>query len=111
MELDFLPESRTLVVKIDCELDHHTSETVRRRVDNEIQRIMPKKLIFDFSGVNFMDSSGIGVIMGRYKSIQRANGTAAMVNIRPEVKRVFDISGVTKVIRHYSSIKQALENM
>lgn len=111
MDLEFLPENRTLIVRINCEMDHHTSETIRRRVDGEIQRLSPQKLVFDFSGVSFMDSSGIGVIMGRYKNIQRTNGTAVMVNVKPEVRKVFEISGVTKLIPQYDNIKQALQNM
>ena len=111
MELDFFPDSRTLIVKIDCELDHHTSESLRRRVDNEIQRVMPKMLVFDFSKVNFMDSSGIGVILGRYKNIERANGTAAMIHVKPEINRVFEISGLTKIIKQYDSVQKAIENM
>ncbi len=111
MELEFMTESRTLVVKIDCELDHHASEAIRRKVDAEIQRLTPRKVVFDFSGVSFMDSSGIGVIMGRYKNIKRANGTAVMVNVRPEVKRVLEISGVTKLIPQYENLDQALQNM
>lgn len=111
MNLEFISESRTLIVSIDCELDHHASETVRRRVDGELQRLMPQKVIFDFSGVSFMDSSGIGVIMGRYKNIQRANGTAIMVNVKPEIKKVFEIAGITKLIPQYDNINQALKNM
>ena len=111
MNLEFIEEKRTLIIKIDCELDHHTSEAIRRRVDGEIQRLEPKKLIFDFSGVNFMDSSGIGVIMGRYKNIQRVKGIAIMVNVKPEVKKVFDIAGITKIIPQYDNINQALQSM
>lgn len=111
MELEFLAESRTLVVRIECELDHHTSEAVRRKVDNEIQRLAPRKVVFDFLGVSFMDSSGVGVIMGRYKNIVRTNGAAAMINVRPEIRKVFEISGVTKIIPQYDNIKQAVQSM
>lgn len=111
LELEFLKENKTLIVRLNCELDHHTSETVRRRVDNDIQRYAPKRLIFDFSGVRFMDSSGIGVIMGRYKNVQRANGTTIMVNVRPEVNKVFEISGIKKLIPQYDNVNQALQSM
>ena len=111
MKLEFLPESRTLIVKIDCEIDHHTSETIRRKVDGEIQRLTPRKVIFDFSGVSFMDSSGIGVIMGRYKNVQRVNGATIMVNVKPAVNKVFEISGITKLIPQFDNINQALESM
>lgn len=111
MEIEFLPENRAMIVRIDCELDHHTSEAIRRKVDGGIQRWLPKKVIFDFSGVSFMDSSGIGLIMGRYKNIRRINGSTVIVNVKPEVKRVFEISGITKLIPQYDNIKQALQSM
>ena len=111
MKIEFLQESRTLIVKIDCEIDHHTSETIRRKVDAEIQRLIPQRVIFDFSGVSFMDSSGIGVIMGRYKNVKRVNGATIMVNVKPAVKKVFEISGITKLIPQYDSINQALQSM
>jgi stage II sporulation protein AA (anti-sigma F factor antagonist) len=111
MQTEYITQSKTLVVRLNGELDHHTSEMVRRRVDGDIQRLAPRRVIFDFSGLKFMDSSGIGVIMGRYKNIQRSNGIAAMVNVRPEVKKVFDISGVTKLIPQFDNIDQALKSI
>lgn len=111
MEIKYLKESKILVVKIDGEIDHHTCEDIRKKVDNEMQKYMPNGIIFDFSKVKFMDSSGIGVIIGRYKNMQRLNGKAAMVNVRPEVKRIFEISGLFKIIPLYDSLEQAISGM
>lgn len=111
MDLEFIKELSALVVKINCELDHHSSDLLRRKVDGELQRYMPKNLIFDFDGVGFMDSSGIGMIMGRYKNIKSYDGKAVMANVRPEIKRIFEISGITKIIPQYANLAKALESI
>lgn len=70
MNVNHFIEEKTLVLEITEELDHHSSEKIRKRADYEIQRFMPKKVIFDFKRVNFMDSAGIGLILGRYKQAE-----------------------------------------
>lgn len=67
METTFLEEDKLLIIKITEEIDDHMVQIIRRRADNEIQRYMPEKIILDFDSVSFMDSSGIGLIIGRYK--------------------------------------------
>ena len=70
MKFDYIKTDKLLVVKIIEEIDHHTTEKIRRKIDNEITRYMPRKVIFDFNKVSFMDSAGIGMIIGRYKMLQ-----------------------------------------
>lgn len=67
MQVEYKKEDKLLLFKIDEEIDHHSSEKIRKRADYEIQIHIPKKVVFDFSNVTFMDSSGIGMIVGRYK--------------------------------------------
>lgn len=69
MCVDFNKMDKLLTFKITEEIDHHSSEKIRKRADYEIQIHIPKKVIFDFENVNFMDSSGIGMIIGRYKLV------------------------------------------
>ena len=69
MECVYQKEDKLLRVKLTEEIDHHVAEKIRRRVDYEIQRYIPKKVVFDFGNVNFMDSAGIGLIIGRYKMV------------------------------------------
>lgn len=69
MKVEYKKEDKLLLLKIEEEIDHHSSEKIRKRADYEIQVHIPKKLTFDFSDVNFMDSSGIGMLIGRYKLI------------------------------------------
>ncbi|MBO5349136.1 MAG: anti-sigma factor antagonist [Clostridia bacterium] len=65
----FLEKDKTLLVEITEEIDHHTTEKMRRKIDDDITRYMPRKVIFDFNKVSFMDSAGIGMIIGRYKMV------------------------------------------
>lgn len=60
MECTYLPKDKVLTLKITEEIDEHTTEKMRRKIDNEITRFLPRKVIFNFSNVTFMDSAGIG---------------------------------------------------
>ena len=66
-------------------------------------------LIFDFDGVNFMDSSGIGLIMGRYKLINKNGGRAFMVNLKPTVRKIFQLSGIFKILEEVKDVNSALD--
>ncbi|MDL2248955.1 anti-sigma factor antagonist, partial [Tyzzerella sp. OttesenSCG-928-J15] len=70
-----------------------------------------KNVVFDFSKVTFMDSSGIGMIIGRYKLVEKKGGSAAICSMAPEIKKLFDISGLGKIINHYADSKEALSKM
>lgn len=67
MNIEYDTKDKLLVLKITEEIDHHTTEKIRRRADYEINRLLPRKVIFDFDSVTFMDSAGIGFLIGRYK--------------------------------------------
>lgn len=67
MNIEYDTKDKLLVLKITEEIDHHTTEKIRRKADYEINRLIPEKVIFDFDNVNFMDSAGIGFLIGRYK--------------------------------------------
>lgn len=92
-------EDKLLILEITEEIDHHTTEKIRRKADYEIERHMPRKIIFDFNKVTFMDSAGIGMIIGRYKMIKMLGGTIEMINVSPSVKKVFDMCGIPKIMK------------
>lgn len=97
MNTKYFPENKSLILEITEEVDHHTTEKIRRKADDEISRYMPRKVIFDFNNVSFMDSAGIGMVLGRYKMIKMLGGTLEMQNVTPTVKKIFEMSGVTKI--------------
>ena len=98
MESKYLKEDKTLVLKITEELDHHAVEQIRRRADYEIERHIPRKVIFDFNQVSFMDSAGIGLILGRYKNITMLGGKLELKNVNEQVAKILKMSGITKLI-------------
>ena len=98
MNINFIKKDKLLVVEISEEIDHHIAEKIRRKVDDEITRYMPRKTIFDFSRVTFMDSAGIGMIIGRYKMMKLIGGSLEIVNISQPVRRILEMSGIHKII-------------
>lgn len=89
---------KLLLFEITEEIDHHTTEKIRRKMDNEIQRYMPKRVIFDFNSVTFMDSAGIGMLIGRYKIAKMFGGVVELANVKPSIKKIFEMCGVLKII-------------
>ena len=88
----------TLVVKIEGEIDHHTAPMLREKVDRELDSKNIVNLILDFDGVNFMDSSGIGVIAGRYKEIHARGGKVMIIRVKPQVDKILELSGMKTLL-------------
>lgn len=98
MECIFIPKDKLLKLKITEEIDENTTEIMRRKIDNEITRVMPRKVILDFSNVTFMDSAGIGMLIGRYKIIKMLGGELEIANTNRQVRKIFEMSGILKII-------------
>ncbi len=109
MELFVLGKYRTLVVKIYGELDHHKADSVRKAIDREIKRCGVINIAFDFSNVTFMDSSGIGVIMGRYKIAKSLGGSTVIYGANESVQRIIDMSGITNIVTVSDSLENGLK--
>lgn len=87
-----------LVIWVPEELDQHTADEIREKADYLLKRENIQKLIFDFERTLFCDSSGIGMIMGRYKIMRALRGSVEVVHANENVHRILRISGVTKLI-------------
>ncbi|NLN49922.1 MAG: anti-sigma F factor antagonist [Clostridiales bacterium] len=111
MQIFFEKKGISLVIKLHGELDHHSSDYIREKIDAEIMSSNPKNIIFDMGGLSFMDSSGIGVIIGRYKLISSTGGKAAIVNLKPQIKRIYEICGLKKIIPNFNTTKIAIEKL
>lgn len=109
MYVEFENRDEKLIAYIVGELDHHSAEEVRNKIDDRLDRENISKLIIDFSGVTFMDSSGIGVVIGRYKKLSLKKGTICITNVRDSVKRIFELSGMFKIIKLYDSTEEAAQ--
>ena len=98
MESKFYEEDKLLVFQITDEIDDCSVQKIRRKADYEMERYMPKKVIFDFSSVTFMDSAGIGMVIGRYKFANMIGAELEVSNLTQSVKRIFEMSGILKLI-------------
>lgn len=98
MECIYVPKDKLLTLKISEEIDESTTEKLRRKIDNEITRFLPRKVIFDFSNVSFMDSAGIGMLLGRYKVVKMLGGSLELTNVSRQIEKVFELSGIFKII-------------
>ena len=97
----FQVEGRTMVVRLRDDLDHHNAMYIREMADEFMERYPINRIIFDFTGVEFMDSSGIGMIIGRYKKICYAGGTVYVRGVGKNVDRILDMSGLYKLVRQW----------
>lgn len=98
MESKFYEDKKMLVFKITDEIDDCSVQKIRRRADYEIERYMPRKVVFDFDSVTFMDSAGIGLIIGRYKFANMLGGKLEVTNLTQSVRKIFEMSGILKLI-------------
>lgn len=97
MGVEIQKKSTEVLAKIEGDIDHHTAAEIRKTIDENISLLKPKLLKLDFSGVQFMDSSGIGLIMGRFKLVKTVGGNLKVVNIPKRLERMIKMSGLTKL--------------
>lgn len=98
MNVNYHKKDKVLIIKLTEEIDHHTTEKIRRIADYEIERHIPRKVIFDFNKVSFMDSAGIGLILGRYKNASILGSKVELINVNKSVFKILKMSGITKLI-------------
>jgi len=100
-----------LVARPDCEIDHHSAERLRGQIDAAFDNSSCRHIVFDFSKVGFMDSSGIGMIIGRYKNAEKRGGRLALAAMGDEMGRLFHISGLAKIITRAATVEDALTTL
>ncbi|MDR3085028.1 MAG: STAS domain-containing protein [Christensenellaceae bacterium] len=88
----------TLTVFLKGELDHNSAKEMREWMDGLIDGAKARRLVIDLSGLEFMDSSGIGVIIGRYNKMQKRGGTVGVRRAGPRINRIFNLSGVYELV-------------
>ncbi len=98
MSVEIMHEENGLRAKITGEIDHHAAAEIRIAVDGELERCTPKKLTFDMSGVTFMDSSGVGLVLGRARTIKRWGGRVYICDPSPRAEKILILSGLAPLI-------------
>ncbi|BED93158.1 MAG: anti-sigma factor antagonist [Candidatus Paraimprobicoccus trichonymphae] len=90
-------KKETLLVGINGDIDHHTAQGIREQIDESINSNLPKLVYIDLKNVSFMDSSGIGLIIGRFKLITNLSGKLKVINIPERLQRMIKLSGLLKL--------------
>ncbi len=88
-----------LTVMLDGEIDHHSAKEIREKIDEAIEFNMPSLLIMDFERVTFMDSSGIGLVMGRYRTLQKKGAKLNLTNLPPNIYKVMKLAGIERLAK------------
>ena len=108
MGLQLEIQGRVLIATISGELDHLQAERLRAQIDASYEKSSCKHILLNMTNVSFMDSSGIGMIIGRYKNAEKRGGQLALANMSDSVSRLFEISGLAKIILRTRTVEDAL---
>src|SRR5665647_1460710 len=98
LQIELESNRKTLIVRLKGELDHHTAEVVKAKLEHAIQHEQITHIILSLKELNFMDSSGLGVILGRYKQITARGGKMVVCDMSPSIHRLFEMSGLFKIL-------------
>ena len=99
MKFELSKAGAFLIVRIGGELDHHYCDIIRNRIDPELMEPPIRNIVFDLTGLTFMDSSGIAVILKAYRRMQHLNGTLLVCHVPGQARRVLDAAGVGRLVR------------
>ncbi|MBE5906404.1 MAG: STAS domain-containing protein [Lachnospiraceae bacterium] len=98
MEAKYQVTDQLLLIYVPKELDHHAADKIRRETEVLIEERDIRKIVFDFHDTRFMDSSGIGMVLGRVKKMRKRNGSVEAVGVTNNVARIFVMAGLPSVL-------------
>lgn len=99
MKIDIKNENGAAVARLSGEIDHHNAREFRTELDRYIVTAQPRELAIDFGDITFMDSSGIGLIMGRSKLMRECGGSLEVRNPQPYIRRVLKLAGIERIVK------------
>lgn len=105
--IEIYEENDLLIAKINGEIDNYVTKEFREKIDFAVLSKNIKYLIIDFKNVSFVDSSGIGFIIGRYNLMKREKGFIALCDLNDYCTKIFKISGIFRLINNYRSLDEA----
>lgn len=97
--LEMSEEGDELLVRIAGEIDHHSAVYARSEIDKRIAELCPKRTVLDLSGIDFMDSSGLGLVMGRYQKMRAVGGELILRHPNERVVKIFKLAGLEKIVK------------
>lgn len=98
-----------IVIKISGELDSSKTFLYKERIHQFMREYGPKYIIWDFKDLTFIDSAGIGLILGRYNEIERVKGLMGLIGLNTYSRKVIQISGLFSIMKEYSSVKSFMK--
>ncbi len=99
MAVEINVKSEVVTAYLNGELDHHSANEMRLAIDTAVELNMPSLLILDFSGITFMDSSGIGLVMGRYRNLIKSAAELQIVGASPQIYKMMKLAGIEKLAK------------
>ncbi len=108
--VNFTLRSGTLIATVTGDIDQHTAPSVREQIDLKISHENVRRLIFDFTKLDFMDSSGIGLIIGRYKIMTVIKGTVSIIVNKPTLRKLLELSGIGQIVNIHDNLSDALKS-
>lgn len=100
-----------LIIYVPKELDHHKAEELKKETLHIFKKGTIHTVVFDFKDTEFMDSSGIGMLMGRYRQVKLTGGKVFVTDVREEISRILMLSGIYRVVGQYETLNEALEDL
>ena len=107
MKVEFEKKPGLLTARLSGEIDHHTSRQIRKDIDDRLIECGAKTLELDFMAVSFMDSSGIGLVMGRYKLMSSLGGEIVVINTSPQIAKVMKLAGLSRIVTLQAKASEA----
>lgn len=105
MSVRLILKEGELIAVLSGEIDHHSAREIRGAIDEAAANVKPKRLLLDFSGVQFMDSSGVGLIMGRCKLMQLWGGQVKIANMSSKIEKVVSLAGLNQICAIAKEVK------
>ena len=99
MSVEIKVNGEVVTAMLSGELDHHSAREMRSAIDNAVELNMPTLLILDFGGISFMDSSGIGLVMGRYRNLSKNGAQLHITGASPQIYKVMKLAGLERLAR------------
>lgn len=97
MSVEINVTGEVVTAYLSGELDHHTARLMREEIDNAVELNMPTLLVLDFKDVSFMDSSGIGLVMGRYRNLLKSGAELHIAGAPPQIYKMMKLAGIEKL--------------
>lgn len=98
MSVEIEIKGETMIARLSGELDHHTAASIREQIDNSAELNMPSLLVLDFEKLQFMDSSGIGLVLGRYRNLSKRGAEVKVTGVSPQIYKVMKLSGIERLM-------------